>query len=333
MDRKAANPRAGWRLASSGPRRRLATLAFALVLGAALAGGPPPPARVPPTRADVPYGPEPRQVLDFWSAATTGPAPVVIYLHPGGWIRGDKAEVSHVERYLAAGISVVAINYRFVWEARAAGVRPPVRWPLHDAARALQFVRLQAAAWRLDPDRIGATGDSAGAFAGLWLALHRDLAEPDSPDPVARQSTRLACVAVSGAQTTLDPLLMKQWMPNSFYGGHAFGIVRTDAFNDMGDPDAFLARREEILPWIEEYSPYSLVSASAPPVYLYYRAAPALGQVQDDPTHSANFGVKLQEKLRAAGVECELVYPGAPGVRHPQPVDFLIARLAPPPRG
>ena len=286
-----------------------------------------PAVKVPPTAADLPYGPEKRQVLDFWQAESDRPTPLVIYIHPGGWIRGDKAEVTHVEKYLAAGISVVSINYRFVWEAREAGVQPPVRWPLHDAARALQFVRSRAAAWKVDPVRIGATGDSAGSFAGLWLAFRRDLADPAAADPVARESTRLWCVAVSGAQTTLDPRLMKEWMPNSFYGGHAFGIIKEPVFNDMGDPEACLAQREKLLPWIEEFSPHSLATAAAPPVYLYYRAAPALGEVRDDPTHSANFGVELQEKLRAAGVECELVYPGAPDIRHAQPVDFLIGKL------
>ena len=50
------------------------------------------------------------------------------------------------------------------------------------------------------------------------------MADPTSDDPVARESTRLTAVAVSGAQTTLDPKQMKEWTPNSHYGAHAFGI-------------------------------------------------------------------------------------------------------------
>ena len=56
-------------------------------------------------------------------------------------------------------------------------------------------------------------------------------------------------------------------------------------------------------------------------------AAPALGQPQKDPTHTANFGVKLQEKLKSVGVECELVYPGAPEVKHPTIEEYLIEKL------
>lgn len=282
-----------------------------------------------PTHAQVAYGPHERQVLDFWQAKSTAPTPLVFHIHGGGWVNGDKAKVAQLERYLDAGLSVVSINYRLVTQAILAGVKPPVQWSLHDAARALQFVRSKAREWNIDPVRIGATGGSAGACSSLWLAFHADLAEPQSSDPVARQSTRLWCAAVSGAQTTLDPQQMKAWTPNSRYGGHAFGFMPDP--RDLKTRDTqfalFLAAREELLPWIREYSPFEHVSADDPPVHLTYAAAPALGKDQKDPTHTANFGVKLQERLRAVGVPCELVYPGAPGVRHPQNHDYLIAEL------
>ena len=92
----------------------------------------------------------------------------------------------------------------------------------------------------------------------------------------------------------------------------------------------FLDSREKILPWIEEYSPYALVTADDPPVYLLYSSLPSIGQDQKDPTHTANFGVKLQEHCKDIGVECELVYPGAPGVQHATVNDYLIERLKAP---
>lgn len=281
------------------------------------------------TLADVAYGPHERQVLDFWRAEGERPSPLVLHIHGGGWVNGDKARVAGLERYLAAGISVVSINYRFVTQAIRAGVEPPVRWPLEDAARALQFVRSRAKQWNLDPARIGATGGSAGACSSLWLAFHEDLADPASADPVARQSTRLWCAAVTGAQTTLDPAQMKEWTPNSRYGGHAFGFMPDPG--DLRGRDTqfapFLAARERLLPWIRKYSPFEHAGAGDPPVYLHYSAPPALGQDQKDPTHTANFGVKLQERLRSVGVPCELVYPGAPDVRHADATAYLIATL------
>lgn len=291
-----------------------------------------PPTGPKPTMADVSYGSDPRQVLDFWKAESPQPTPLLFFIHGGGWQAGDKGKVytSGLSNCLAAGISVVSIEYRFVAQAHAAGVKPPVEWPLHDAARALQFVRSKAAEWNIDRARIGASGGSAGACSSLWLAFHDDMADPKSADPVARESTRLACAAVIGAQTSLDPRQMREWTPNSRYGGHAFGILKEVKGKNVASFDDFLAQREQILPWIKEYSPYELVTADDPPIYMIYSAPPALGQEQKDPTHSANFGVKLEERLRSAGVACELVYPGAPGVKHAQAYDYLIATLKAP---
>lgn len=287
------------------------------------------PPQKPPTLANVAYGTHQRQVLDFWKADSTQPTPVVFHIHGGGWVNGDKARVAALDRYLAAGISVVSINYRFVTQAIDAGVKPPVQWPLEDAARALQFVRSKAKEWNLDKARIGATGGSAGACSSLYLAFHSDFADPKSKDPIARESTRLWCAAVSGAQTTLDPQQMQEWTPNSKYGGHAFGLMPDTKDLKTRDTQfpAFLAAREQLLPWIKKYSPYEHVSRDDPPIYLIYATAPKLGQAEKDPTHTANFGVKLQEKLNTVGVACELVYPGAPAVQHPQIADYLIAKL------
>jgi acetyl esterase/lipase len=279
------------------------------------------PAVPKPTLANVPYGKHQRNILDFWKAESAKPTPLVFVIHGGGWRGGDKDRVNRfvdVQTLLNAGISVAANNYRFIKHAEAAGIQPPVKMPLHDAARALQFVRSKAAEWNIDKTRIGAAGGSAGACSSLWLAFHDDLADLKSDDPVARESTRLWCAAVTGAQTTLDPRQMKAWTPNSRYGGHAFGL---------GKFQNFLAGRKQILPWIAEYSPYALATADDPPVYLIYTAPPALGQDQKDPTHTSNFGVKLQEHLHELKMKCELVYPGAPAVKHETPTAFLIDKL------
>jgi acetyl esterase/lipase len=287
-----------------------------------------PPEGPKPTLADVPYGDDPKQVLDFWKAESSQPTPLLFYIHGGGWLGGTKNGMGGLNIYLPAGISVVSIEYRFVSQAQAAGIKPPVEWPLHDAARALQFVRSKAAEWNLDKTRVAASGGSAGACSSLWLAFHDDMADPKSSDPVARESTRLSCAAVMAAQTSLDPKQMKEWMPNSKYGGHAFGFAN-DPKNKLTQFDAFLAGREQILPWIKEYSPYELVSSDDPPIYMFYGSAPDMGHEQSDPTHSANFGVGLQEKLKSVGVESYLMYSGAKDVKYPTVQGFVIDKLKP----
>lgn len=290
------------------------------------------PERPEPTVADFAYGDESeRQKFDFWQAKSKGPTPLVLLIHGGGWRNGDKASYGKVviNPYLDAGISVAAINYRFIFQAMEQKVEPPVKACLHDAARALQTLRSKAGEWNLDPQRVGATGGSAGACTSLWLALHDDLADPKSDDPIARQSSRLACAAVSGAQTSLDPKELREWIPNAIYGGHAFGFA-AQGRSRAQEFELLIANREKVLPWIKQYSPIELVSADDPPIYLDYpnqKTPPVLGQKEADPTHSALYGVKLKEKLDAAGVECILSYPNHLDDQYGSISKFLIAKL------
>ena len=270
-----------------------------------------------PTLSEIRYGKHERNLLDFWRAKSRKPTPLVFVIHGEGWKGGSKQRLSRfaeVNVLLQDSISVVAINYRFVTDLES----PPVKALLQDAARALQFVRSKAKEWNIDKNRVGAAGGSAGACSSLWLAFHDDLADPNSKDSVERESTRLSCADVIGAQTTLDPKQMKDWTPNSKYGGHALGLRN---FTE------FLAKTDKIMPWIKEYSPYANVSPDDPSVYLTYSTPSALGKELRDPTHTSNFGVKLQEHCKAKGVSCELVYPGAPEVSFANPAEFLVSNL------
>lgn len=266
---------------------------------------------------DVAYGSHPRQVLDFYPAKSEKPTPVVFYIHGGGWRAGDKK--TNPKAFLDNGISVVAINYRYTQNGLQDKVQPPVKAPLHDAARALQFVRSQAAEWNLDKQRIGATGGSAGACSSLWLAFHDDLADPKSDDPIARESTRLYCAAVNGAQVSLDPKELREWMPNYGYGAHAFGLPNFQSLID---------KRAEVLEWIKEYSPIEHVSKDDPPIALFYRGdIPVVGTSPKDPTHSGIMGIKLAERLKAVNVDVLVVHSGQPGTGHKNSTTYLIERL------
>lgn len=291
-----------------------------------------PPERPTPTVADFAYGKDSeRQKFDFWQAKSDQPTPVVLLIHGGGWRGGDKTlyGTSAIQPYLDAGISVASINYRFIDQAMEQKVEPPVKACVTDAARALQTIRSKAKEWNVDPQRVGATGGSAGACTSLWLALHDDLADPKSDDPVARQSSRLSCAAVSGAQTSLDPKELREWIANSIYGGHAFGFSAPGRSRAQ-EFDLLIANREKVLPWIKEYSPIELVSKDDPPIYLDYpnqKSPPVIGGSESDPTHSAVYGVKLAERLKQAGVEGVLSYPGHQDEKYGSIQAFLIAKL------
>lgn len=299
----------------------------------------------PPTLPNVPYGSYQRQLLDFWQAPSSAPSPVIFFIHGGGWVGGDKSRIAYpkgIEQFLDRGISFVSINYRYlpqvilkdetvpipnITREIVATEDPPVKLPLYDAARALQFVRSKAVEWNIDKARIALSGGSAGACTSLWLAFHRDLADPASPDPVARESTRPFCVAALNCQSSLDPYQIKEWSPNIIYGGHAFGYPWNP--NDLtSEWRAFHTGRDIVLPWIKEYSPFELVTADSPPICLWFENdVPEYGKEKKDPNHSANNGAMIEPKLRALGVDYEFVYPGAPNVMHRTPAEYLIDRL------
>ena len=200
-----------WRLRS----RRLAILgSFALLVlisieGAAQVRKHLDPEKPRPDVAELRYGPFARNALDLWKAphppGHSGPAPVVVFFHGGGFVGGDKKSVPAwlVDRCLAEGISVASASYRLSTEA-------PFPAPMLDGARAIQFLRHKAVDLEIDPGRIAACGNSAGAGIALWVGFHNDLADPRNDDPVLRQSSRLACMGVVGAQTSYDPRFIKR---------------------------------------------------------------------------------------------------------------------------
>jgi len=290
------------------------------------------PTTIEPTAADYRYGQDSeRQCFDFFQAESDQPTPLMLFIHGGGWRGGDKSGYGErdIQPFLDAGISVARINYRFIPQAMEQRVEPPVKAPLHDAARALQTIRSKAKEWNIDPTRVGATGGSAGACTSLWLALHDDLADATSRDPIARQSTRLTCAAVVGAQTSLDPKELREWIPNAVYGGHAFGFAAEGRSREE-EFELLIPNREKVLPWIKEYSPIELVTSDDPPIYLDYprqAAPPEIGKPEKDPTHSAMYGVKLAEKLRDKGVEAVLAYPSHEDAEYGSPTQFLMEKL------
>src|SRR4029077_5419025 len=143
---------------------------------------------------------------DFWQAKSDQPTPVLIFFHGGSFKAGDKSIVLTrpiFEECLQAGISVVSANSRFSPDASYPA-------PMHDGARAVQFVRSKAKEWKIDPARIAVSGSSAGATLALWIALRDDLADQSSNDPVSRLSTRVTCASPHSGTAGLDSVYFQK---------------------------------------------------------------------------------------------------------------------------
>lgn len=267
-----------------------------------------------PTLRDERYGPHERNVLDFYKADADKPTPVLIYFHGGGFVAGDKRKGGNVplcRQCLRSGISVVSANYRFVSLGRAGkpGVSFPT--PMLDGARVVQYVRSKAESWNVDPKRIALCGGSAGACMSIWLATHDDLAQPESEDPIARQSTRISAVVAYGGQTVLDPKVILERI-----GGNPSIHPSLQPFFGVESIDELQSPEKQAM--IREASATSHVTADDPPLYLRYG-----GKLAGTPLpprtpigisiHHAMFGKLIKDKYDELGLTCHLVYTGQAG--------------------
>ncbi|MBN1346134.1 MAG: alpha/beta hydrolase [Phycisphaerae bacterium] len=267
----------------------------------------------PPTIADVHYGPHRLQVFDLWQAKSDKPTPIVLFIHGGGFRGGDKRILAKpfLDECLAGGLSVAAINYRLIPE-----IKFPV--PMDDCARAVQFIRHNAKKWNLDPKRIASTGGSAGGGISLWLAFHDDLADPKSQDPIARESTRLTCVAVSGAQSSYDPRFAEKIGLKGLSRHQSFLPFYGLKQEELDTPKAYRL--------YDQASPIKHLSKDDPPVLMDYGVAnkpvtesTSMGEL----VHHPKFGLALKEEMDALGIECIVQYPGGATDRRTSKFEFI----------
>ena len=296
-----------------------------------------PASMTPPDMTNVVYGSDKKfNVIDLWKAKSDKPTPLVIFIHGGGFGGGDKDKILTqlpLDEFLKAGVSCASIDYRRLQSHP--GPRQIIYPTLFlDCARAVQFLRYKAKDWNLDLTRFACAGGSAGAGMSLWIGFHKDLADPKSEDPVARESTRLNCVAVFNAQTAYDPRWLKENLPGKAYMvPNIWQLVGIDC-PPWGSPvekfdEMFKTLAPEKAKLMEDCSPINHLTAEAPPVFLHYLGQPLKPRkdVNDD-IHQIGFGLRLKEKMDALKVECEIMggWPQNPECTGPDKSDleFLL---------
>jgi acetyl esterase/lipase len=223
--------------------------------------------------------------LDLYLPPSGARAPVVVFLHGGGWRVGSRhaagpayrgAFPSPFEQVAQAGVAVASVDYRLSGEAT---------WPaqLHDAKAAVRWLRSRADELGLDPERIAAWGESAGGHLAGLLGLVTDPALEGGVGVVGTSSAVAAVVA--------------------WYAPSDLAAVATDLGADPLDPstrEALLlgAPAAEVPELAAQASPISSVTPGAPPFLLLHGHADRLIPcVQSERLHDA---------LTKAGVEAEL---------------------------
>ncbi|QJW93997.1 alpha/beta hydrolase family protein [Frigoriglobus tundricola] len=296
----------------------------ALVVGvvAALSGSAPLTAAAPtPTHADVAYGPHEHQRLDIYLPPKgDGPYPVLVWY---GGIWKPAKHPAALDYFGKAQCAVIAVQTRTMTDATDDKVAVPISYVAADACRAVQFVRLHAAKWKLDPDRIAVGGGSQGAQPALYVACAADRADPNAKDPVARVSTKVTCAAAYRSQPTLDPKRMQEWVPGVEWGAPALGC----SFKES------LKRHEELLPVLKAWSPDYLLHKGTPPLYFennWGLTQPEKVTETDYKVHSPAWALGFQKLAEKAGVECHVKYPDHPTEKYQDTWDFIAKQLKAP---
>ena len=255
------------------------------------------PNELSPTHRDVKYGAHPKELINFWQFKSNEPIGVLLQIHGGGWMGGKKDEVLRPYQ-LKLGYHIASISYPLVNEG---AVQPAM---LNSALRAVQFLRYKAKEWKIDSSRIVATGGSAGGCSSLLIALHDDIADPQSSDPVKRFSSRIAGAQVAGAQTTMNPFVIEEMIGEKTFGNpmpyKPFGAETAEEIMNNWGKYKELALK---------CSPVSHLTKDDPPLHLFYNVN------REFPTssgsngiHSPIFGEIMLEACKKIGVECHLQY-------------------------
>jgi acetyl esterase/lipase len=181
------------------------------------------------------------------------PRPAVVVIHGGGWIEGDKASFAtrkhgvpgNIVDWAALGFVGVTINYRLAGEA-------PYPAALDDCRCAVRWLRAQARDYRLDPDHIGAYGNSAGGHLALLLAMTGKDDRPAKDAPHPDYSSRVqAAVSDSG--------------PVDLTYHYEKGPLRQVVGQFLGGPP-----EGERIAAYRRASPVQLITPDTPPLMLIY---------------------------------------------------------------
>ena len=218
-----------------------------------------------------------RLTLDAHVPDGDGPFSAAILVHGGGWVAGDKQQyITYIFQPLSdAGFAWFSINYRLA---------PQFRFPADadDVASAIQFVKANAAKYKVDPKRIALIGESAGGHLVSYVGARN---RPDSR--VA------AVVSMYGVHDFVAAAV--QWKPLPHELLDLFGITAVTA---------------ETAPELIKASPVVYISKEMPPFLLMH------GSKDEDVPYEQS--VEMCDKMKKAGAHCDLItIEGAPhGMDH-----------------
>ncbi len=210
-----------------------------------------------------------------------GPFPAVILIHGGGWFYGNSYDcVPFSLRLAAKGYVAVTISYRLL---------PKNRFPdqIHDVKCAVRWLRANATKYRLDTDRIGVFGHSAGGHLACLLGLAHGHDALEGNGGYHEHRSDVCCVVCTSGLTDLSNLCIRP-APGLAGAGTRMAV---QAF--LGGPPAKVGKRYDLA------SPITYASKNAPPTLLICGTKDILVPNEQS--------LRLEKKLREAGALVRLL--------------------------
>ena len=223
----------------------------------------------------------PFHLMNVYIPVGKGPFPAIIYIHPGGWTRGNRTNYNETAFFYAQrGIAGFSIEYTLTTQNTTA-------WPqaIQDVVRAIRFVRENAKTYNVDPSKIGVFGSSAGghlaALAGT-LSGNEPFMSGASGDP--KVSSRVCLVVDYCGPTDLEFIGKNE--PNFFI----YNITKSLFGNVSYDMNPNL--------WVQA-SPATYISSNDPVFFVAHGTNDTVVPIEVSESFVA--------KLEAAGVETHFV--------------------------
>lgn len=208
-------------------------------------------------------------------AKGSSPFPAVICIHGGGWYQGQRQDMDAMTELLARrGYVAATVSYRLV---------PTARFPaqIEDCKAAVRWLRANAAKYRVNPDRIGAIGPSAGGHLACLLGVtdRNDGLEGAGGNP--EQSSRVQAVVSFFGRTNFTKKTWTEELEQKI-----FVPLIGASFDDA--PELY-----------KKISPIAYVSRASPPFLFVHGSEDQLVPRRDS--------IDMAEKLQAAGVSAKSV--------------------------
>ncbi|HSN76363.1 MAG TPA: alpha/beta hydrolase [Anaerolineae bacterium] len=212
-----------------------------------------------PTVQDVAYASlSPTQKLDLYLPEGDGPFPLIINVHGGGFMMGDKSNPAEADTFLANGYAVASVDYRLSGEALA-----PAQ--IEDLKAAVRWLRANAQEYNLDPERFAAFGQSAGGNLVALLGTSCGVAELEGAELGSAEQSSCVQAVVDWFGPT-DFLQMDQ----------QFAGTSCPATHDAADsPESMLlgAPIQTVPEQAQAVNPITYVTPDAPPFLIQHGTA------------------------------------------------------------